>query len=334
MRFQKRIYRTMSKVLPNRYRMGVEELLKYSDTDTPVEEWTGKYVFIGFMISLLIYFILPIFFPVELYLLLVLILIIFIVTQLVPRFALDFVVSKRASFVEGILPDALLLISSNMRSGMTPDRAIMLSARPEFGPLEKQIREVAKIAMSGTGLDKALLTISENIKSKMLERTINLLIEGLRSGGEFATLLENIALDVKDLSILQKEVRASVTMYAIFILIAAVFGAPLLFGVSTYLITQISSITSQIDLPLAATASLPLSINLGPPPVSAEFLFYFAIAIVAMTSAFASIIMGLIMKGEEKEGVRYIPIFMVISIVVFLFTRMIMDSFIAAGNIF
>ena len=209
----------------------------------------------------------------------------------------------------------------------------MLSARPEFGPLEKQIREVAKIAMSGTGLDEALKTISKNMRSKMLERTINLLIEGLKSGGEFATLLENIALDIKDLSILQKEVRASVTMYGMFIAIAAIAGAPLLFGVSTHLIDQISSITSQIDMPEQAVASLPLSINLSAPP-SSEFLFYFAMALIAMTSAFASLIMGLIMKGEEKEGLRYVPIFIIVAELIYFGTRFIMGSVIASGSIF
>jgi flagellar protein FlaJ len=210
----------------------------------------------------------------------------------------------------------------------------MLSARPEFGPLEKQIREVAKIAMSGVGLDEALLTISRNIRSDMLRRTINLIIEGMKSGGEFATLLENIALDIKDLSILQREVRASVTMYAIFILIAAVVAAPLLFGISTFLISQITSITSSIDVPQEAIASLPLSINLGAPSISSDFVFYFALVIVCMTSGFAALIMSLIMTGEEKDGVKYIPVFVTVSVIIFLIVKTVMSSMISSGSMF
>lgn len=334
MRIQKRIYRTLSRILPGSYKKGLKDLMKYADVETPLEEWSGRYIFLGLIFSLLIYLFLPIFVTIPIYFVLILMLIVFVLFQFIPRFILDMTVSKRASFVEVILPDALLLIASNMRSGMTPDRAIMLSARPEFGPLEKQIREVAKIAMSGEGLDKALLTISNNIRSEMLRRTINLLIEGMKSGGEFATLLENIALDIKDLSILQREVRASVTMYGIFIAIAAVVGAPLLFGISTFLISQISDITSSIDVPQEAVASLPLSINLGAPSISSDFLFVFALVMVAMTSGFAALIMSLIMSGDEKNGVKYIPVLIVISVIIYIITRTLMGSLISSGGLF
>ena len=172
MRFQKRLYITMSKILPKNYKKGVKNLLKYADVETSTEEWTGRYIFFGIILSIVLYLFLPFFVSMPHYLILIMISIVFILLQFIPRFILDMTVIKRAKFVEEILPDVLLLISSNMRSGMTPDRAIMLSAREEFGPLEKQIREVAKIAMSGVGLDVALRTIYENIKSKRLERTI------------------------------------------------------------------------------------------------------------------------------------------------------------------
>jgi len=329
-----RIYRTLSKLMPKRWKRSIQLLLNYADADMPVDIWVGKYVFRGLLISSLVAFILYYFLSLDTTLVIGSFIAILIFMQVLPRIVLDLSVSKRANFVEKILPDALLLISSNMRSGLTPDRAIMLSAREEFGPLEKEIRNVAKKAMSGTGLDDALMQITKNIRSKMLERTIALLVEGMNSGGEFATLLEHIALDIRDLSILQNEVRASVTMYGIFILIASAFGAPLLFGVSTYLITQITQITSQIDIPEEAISTLAFSINLGPPPVSPEFLMIFAVVSIILTTTFASLIMGLIRTGSEKDGIKLVPVLIAIGLFIFFMTRTVMQSVIASGGIF
>jgi pilus assembly protein TadC len=329
-----RLYRTLSKIMPGKWKRSIKSLLNYADSKEPVDVWVGKYVFRGLIFGGLTAFILFYFLALDILIILGAFIAIFIMLQVIPRVVLDMSVSKRATFVEKILPDALLLISSNMRSGLTPDRAIMLSAREEFGPLEKEIREVAKKAMSGVPLDEALEHIKHNIRSKMLERTISLLVEGIKSGGEFATLLEGIALDIRDLSILQSEVRASVTMYGIFILMASAFGAPLLFGVSTYLITQITEITSSIDIPAEATATLAFSINFGPPPVSPEFLMIFATISILMTTTFASLIMGLIRTGSEKDGIKFIPILIVIGLVIFFVTRIVMESVIAAGGLF
>lgn len=57
------------------------------------------------------------------------------------------VADSRANQIETVLPDALQLISANVRAGMTIDRAIWLSARPEFGVLEEEIKMVGAKTM-------------------------------------------------------------------------------------------------------------------------------------------------------------------------------------------
>src|SRR3972149_6044709 len=44
------------------------------------------------------------------------------------------VVDNRVKFVEEVLPAALQLMAANMRSGLAPDRALLMAARPEVGP--------------------------------------------------------------------------------------------------------------------------------------------------------------------------------------------------------
>lgn len=50
---------------------------------------------------------------------------------------------SRARRIEQILPDALQLVSANVRAGMTIDKALWLTARPELGTFEKELRIMA-----------------------------------------------------------------------------------------------------------------------------------------------------------------------------------------------
>jgi hypothetical protein len=321
MNSMKRLYRSFSRLAPKGYRRSIKDILKYSGKDTDAEIWVGKYIFIGFVMSLLSYIFLSFVIMINVLLTILVVIILFILIQILPRIFANMGADKRSNFVEEILPDALLLMASNMRSGMTPDRAIMLSAREEFGALETELRNVAKKAMSGERLDTALLEMTRTIKSEILDRTINLLVQGLRSGGEFASLLEQVALDIKDMQILRKEVRASVMMYSIFILIAAGLGAPALFAVSTYLIEQITSMSSGLDIPDIAMSNMPFSFSFSAPPVSPRFLFYFALACMLITSIFASMVMGLIQSAKARDGFKYIPILMIMSFGLFFVAR-------------
>ena len=53
-------------------------------------------------------------------------------------------VDKRRDFVEKVLPDALELTAANIRAGFIPSKALLLSARSEFGPLAEAIKRSGK----------------------------------------------------------------------------------------------------------------------------------------------------------------------------------------------
>src|SRR3990172_2181331 len=107
------------------------------------------------------------------------------------------IADSRGKEIEELLPDVLQLISANVRAGMTIDKAIWLSARPEFGLLEEEIRRVGAKTMGGKPLARALEEMSERIKSTLLDRTVRLIIEGIQSGGELAKLLDETATNIR-----------------------------------------------------------------------------------------------------------------------------------------
>jgi hypothetical protein len=58
-------------------------------------------------------------------------------------------------------------------------------------------------------------------------------------------------------------------------------------------------------------------ISFSNPQVNVEFFRMFAYAAIALSNIFAALIISEINNGNVKEGFKYIPIFLVISILVF-----------------
>lgn len=232
------------------------------------------------------------------------------------------IADSRANQIEEVLPDALQLISANVRAGMTIDRAIWLSARPEFGVLEDEIKMVGARTMGGKPLKVAFNEMTKTVKSSILDRTIKLLLEGIESGGELAHLLEEIASNVRTTQTLKKEIKASVMTYSIFILFAAVIAAPFLFSISIFFVDTMSTLWGSAGLSTGMTGS---TMGMGSmlqkaksPQISVDDLFWFSVAALSVSSFFGSMTIGLIQSGKEKNGLRLIPLMLIASIAILI----------------
>ena len=167
-------------------------------------------------------------------------------------FAILLSIDSKAKFVESVLPDALQLMSSNIRAGLTTDKALLMAARPEFGPFAEEIRRVGKETMTGTTLADALMKINLRIKSDNLAKTLDLIVNSIKSGGKLADLLDQTSTDLRDQQIIQKEITASVLLYAIFVFIAIGMGAPLLFSMSSVGVKILGKLSAEIGGGLSA----------------------------------------------------------------------------------
>jgi flagellar protein FlaJ len=230
---------------------------------------------------------------------------------------LTLAVEKRKSFVENVLPDALELMAANMRAGFIPSKALLLSARSEFGPLAEAIKKSGKEILTGKSLADGLNEIPKYIKSEILQRTINLINEGSKSGGELVSLLEENAIDIRRKQAIKKETKANIVMYGIFIMFAGVLGAPVLYALSLYLITTLTSLgASNVVSSEVMARGVPLFKG-GGVQISPDFLLIFSVSSIIVTTFFSGIIIGLIETGKEKGGIKYVPIFMIIALIVF-----------------
>jgi len=233
-------------------------------------------------------------------------------------------VEKRTAFAERVLPDALQLMAANSRAGYIPSQAFLMSARDEFGPLSEAIRTAGKELVTGQNMEEALGTVTRSIHSDALEHTMQMIAEGIKSGGNFSSLLEETANDIRRTQILKKEMKANVMMYVIFIFFAGCLGGPILYSLSAFLITTISSIGANTNVP--AVAMKTPFLKLGTVSVPMEFLQVFSLVAISITTIFSGLIIAMISTGRGRTGIKYMPIFFAIAMIVYFASGIMIQS--------
>ena len=232
-------------------------------------------------------------------------------------FAVDLKIFKRKLGIEDVLPDFLQLTSANIKAGMTIDRALWFAVRPRFGVLAKEIETVAKETISGVDLKVALQKFSARYDSVILKRSISMINEGLDAGGEIGDLLNRIAVNIQEQRSLVKEMSANVTTYVIFITFATVVAAPFLLALAGVLIAVVHNLGIVLGSTknAAVTAGLPLTFS-GTGVTQSDFKI-FSIVSLTLTSLFSAIMISTIKKGNLKSGVKYVPIFIAVSLAIY-----------------
>ncbi|MFZ2456617.1 MAG: type II secretion system F family protein [Candidatus Altiarchaeia archaeon] len=321
------LYASLSRFMPRKARKDFHQLITYSSITVNPDQLIGFIILTGIAFSLWIsqllgtnIGLLP--YPVW-------VLIVFIAIEAVFYLWILFSVDSKAKFAESVLPDALQLMSSNIRAGLTTDRALILAARPEFGPLADEIRRVGRETMTGSSLGSALLKINQRIKSENLSKTIDLIVSSLKSGGKLADLLDQTSGDLRDQQIVQKEISASVLLYVIFIFIAIGLGAPLLFAMSGFLVQILGTMGSKISTGMGSDATFgggkaPMSITSI--QIDSTFLTQYTVLSLLFSSVFGSLIIGLILKGNAREGFKYAPFLVALSLGLYFLGTFIMTS--------
>ncbi|MGV8131322.1 MAG: type II secretion system F family protein [Candidatus Pacearchaeota archaeon] len=232
--------------------------------------------------------------------------------------------SQKIRMMEVVFPDFLQLISSNLKAGIPIDKAIVISSRKEFSPLDEQINQFGRDIVTGKPVELAMKEMSVRINSEKISKTINLIITGMRSGGNLATLLEQTSANLKERQYVEKRAASNIIMYIILILFAVGVGAPILFSLSTVLVgvlTQILSGIPEVQTSIATPFAF-TSIN-----ISSTFITYFAVFFIITIDILGSMVIGLVQKGEEREGLKYAIPLILLSLTMFFLLKVVLASY-------
>lgn len=226
---------------------------------------------------------------------------------------LDIIIYNRTKKIDDVFDDFLSFVSENLKGGMSLDRALWEAIKPEFGVLSKEIQIVSKKVATGEDVEQALREFTDKYDSSMTRRAFDLIIEGVRGGGEMAPLIDKVVDNIKETKLLKADIVATNTTYVIFITFIVIVISPALFALSQQLLVVLQTLTGKIGAGVTKSAvSLPISF--GHLTLTVDEFVLFARVSVSVVAVFSSLILSEITRGNIKGGLKYVPIFLLAAI--------------------
>lgn len=238
----------------------------------------------------------------------------------IPYLAYSLRANGRKNRMETVLPDGLKLISANMEAGHTIEKAFMLSARDELGGLSDELRQTAMEMYGGKPVGEALHGMEKRVKSELLQETLKLLSDANEAGGDMAKLLDRSSKDVRQSIEMKEEIKSSIRMYAVFIIMVATIFGPVLFAVSLHTaeVTDEMWEGTDSDMDMGGGGQLGIDLNFSAPQINIGEFQNFSISALIIINFFASLIISEIQSGTAKQGFKYIPILIPTALLIFL----------------
>jgi archaeal flagellar protein FlaJ len=216
---------------------------------------------------------------------------------------------SRIRKIDAVFPDFVRDLSSSRRAGMTFTKAILFTSKGSYGLLTKEIKKIAQQISWGSSVEEALTDFSKRINTTSVRRTISLIIEASRSGGNVADVLDVAAEDALEIKQLEGERRVNMLSYVVVIYVAMlVFMA-------------IIAILAGVFIPtITGSSAEGLSTTLGGGNLIGQEtiiqVFYFATLAQSMGTG---LVAGIFEDGNVQSSVKHIFILVFISWFVFKF---------------
>ncbi len=231
---------------------------------------------------------------------------------------------KKQSIIESIeknLGDALKQMADTLKAGDTYESALREVAESDYGRLSEEMANALRRLEDGETLENSLIVFSKRIDSKVVKRSITIILDSIKTGASLADILEEISDDVRDFQRLKSERKAETTMQFLFMLVAGGIIAPAIFGEINAVIGGFGFIGNQTlsEQQLIDSAALNAL-------VVALIQLYIIIEVVG-----AGIMMSLIRAGSLSKSIIYIPMLLLLAFISFYASYFIIFSMLAGA---
>ena len=125
--------------------------------------------------------------------------------------------ARRIYKMDTIFPDFVRDLAESRRAGMTFTKAILFASKGNYGILTPEIQKISQQISWGSNVTDALIDFSKRVNTKSIRRTVSLIIEASKSGGNVADVLDVAAKDAREIKMLEAERRANMMSYVVVI---------------------------------------------------------------------------------------------------------------------
>ena len=200
----------------------------------------------------------------------------------------------------------------SVKTGTPISKSIIHVKGKYYGVLSENIRKLANQIAVGIPLSIALQTFSNDVKNKTISRSLTLIAQAEKSGGEIGGILESVAEAVSTTDKLKKERKASIStlvvqgyiIFVVFIIIILVLQF------------QIIPLLGGLASPGGGSLSGVVGFAGGGAPISQSELSNAFLYLLLIQGFFSGLTIGKLAEGSVKPGLKHSFILMVMAFLV------------------
>jgi flagellar protein FlaJ len=217
---------------------------------------------------------------------------------LIPYSIDTFLQKKALQKREVAFSEFLYKLSELMRGGIDPVKGFINLSKTNLGAISTHAQDAASSMVLGKSFDESMHRMSTSMKSRLIARYIDIVVQAAYTGGNVADLLFRTSEDMRSVINIQREKEANLKQYVI------------IFYLSQGIIVMLTYILSTSLLPLIQGVGAEMLGGAGLSDIDFERGFFHMIILNAL---FGGLIIGQITEGEIKHGFKHSAILILMS---------------------
>ncbi|MCK9596063.1 type II secretion system F family protein [Candidatus Pacearchaeota archaeon] len=188
----------------------------------------------------------------------------------------------------------------SVNTGTPISKSIMNMKKKSFGVLSKNVEKLANQISMGIPLRTALQVFANDIGNETVLRTITLIGQAERAGGNIAGILESVAKAVNTADKLRKERRAAISTLVVQGYIIFLVFIVIILVMQFYIIPMISGIATVGVLGTGGVSTPATGGAIEATEVSRAFLY-----LLLIQGFFSGLAIGKLSEGDIKAGIKH-----------------------------
>ena len=195
-------------------------------------------------------------------------------------------------------------IAEAIKAGSSIPKAIIHISKKDFGALNPYARKLANQIECGIPTKTALMTFSGDTNNAVIKRSVSIIIEAEKSGGDITDIITSVVDSVVTIKKMKQERKTSthsqiVQGYLVFYIFIAIMLA-----LQLWLFPKLLGLSQAVK----GGGSSPLSfVEVGSDMINLDFAFF---SLVLIQGFFAGIMIGKFSEGTIKRGLIHSLILM------------------------
>lgn len=205
---------------------------------------------------------------------------------------------RRIRAIDDRFPDFLRDLAESARGGMTLPRALQSAAQGRYGALTPEIQRMSHQVEWGVTFGEALDRFADRTASPLIHRTVNLIQEARRSGGNVVDILTAAAEDARELKQIQETRQGQMAAYTVVIYVTFIVFLVVVAGLQAQMVPKFAQVVEEARAEGKNLSFGPISIQ--PPDKTFGELFFHAAIVQSFTGG---LVAGQLRRSNPLAGI-------------------------------